>query len=282
MDDINDTLIQLDVKNKKDTYDFEGFYTDMFFLLKRMVRGRVVKNFVTEKPVPYKGGRYSSDKLLELLGRVKEWRKQIPELAEAHMGNVLPQTWRSLALPKKTNLKSKVAIARGIVDQHPLLEFYYNTYPYSDYDSFEAGGIIEGYLKYAYAEDGTPQICGSKEMRHTSIIGYKYVPVSEIQGTSTLAGYLGEAYPKVFSLVYKAYNKNYNKHDNIRMASSNYDCLVTVLPDDLIMPVRWKYNFDIKPDYVLLAYIIRKNSYTDVAIRWFQYLFPMNEEVYSE
>lgn len=274
-----DFQILFDIKRDKNL-EKRVYYSDLKNFLRRLVANMQVDLIVWEIPVPSKKSKTAGNVLRELKGHLEEWVEEIPELQEAKQDSLYPQTWKSLVMnPKKgknrSNIKSEVAA--DIVDLNPLLQLYYNAYPYSDYDSFDACGILNGYIDYAYTPEGLPMIHGSMEKTHISLVRYYRARRDELG--QVLPQIFGDKYSLWFKPELLVYNQRYNRHQNIRMASSNWDVVYTVLPKDQEMVLRWKYNFEPDDDHVLIMFVYRKRSFTAGTIKVIEQALPWGEEV---
>lgn len=257
----------------------KDFYKDLFNFLKRLVCGQNVRLVVLERPAPK--AMYASRVLEELKGHVEEWLNQIPELEDAKSDALFPQTWKSYVVDKskgKNRANDKWAISADLCDRFPLLSDYREHYPYTDYDSFDACGILNGYLSYAYTQSGDEKIHGIKEKRHVSLVGYKWVNKAAVQ--DVLGDFDQYFLNKIKILVY---NRNFNLHDNIRMASSNYKASMTVLPRGELDQFMWKYGIDPEDeDSIMAMFVFRKGQFGSADLRTIEAILPWHEEVYDQ
>lgn len=275
-------VILLDVRRDKNLPK-EVFYGELCQLLRRISLNVHFKIIANERPVPSKY-RNAGAVLLELKGKLDEWIYTIPAFRDVEHVSLYPQTWKSLVVNKnkgKGRTRDKAAIAEDIVDQFPVLLTYYNMYPYSDYDSFDATGIIYGYLQYAFDENGNRMICGDRERTHVSFVCYQWVPVDDVNAKFIKDSF--RVYYKLFMPKYLTYNSRYSMLENVRMASTNHDAVVTIVPRDQLQPFQWKFGIDITDtSHVLLMYVFRKGAFSAGSIDTLKYLFEMNEEVTDE
>lgn len=111
-----------------------------------------------------------------------------------------------------------------------------------------------------------PKIYGVVEKTHISRVYYRYVDVSNVHSAAdfreAVFGFLGETVD-YFQPKLKVYNDdgNYNLLRNIKMASSTYSFTVTQLPDKVIEPLRWSFEFEYDKNKVMFAYIIKKKDF---------------------
>lgn len=257
------------------------FYRDLFYLIKRTVTDRKIRMVVMEKPAPK--AQYASRVLEELKGHVEEWVLQIPELEAALSDSVFPQTWKSYIVDKskgKNRSNDKFAIASDLVDRFPLLSSYLREYPFKDYDSFDACGILNGFLEYAFTPEGDEKIHGVKEKRHTSLVGYLWADQGDRDAIQNAFSF--DPGMKVLHFTPLVYNEKANLHDNIRMASSNYSASCVALPREVLSQFIWKYGID--PDdesKVMLMLVLKKSDFTNGIVKGFKYALPWNEEIYD-
>lgn len=266
----------------RDTSDSEAFYRDLQYFIGRVTKDRNIRLVVCEDPPYVKGKQYSSRLLLELRGKLSGWMSMIPALEKAELKSIYPQTWKSLIVDKskgKNRSNVKKFIADDVCDILPCFAAYKDYGVNKDYDGFDATGILLGYKKYAYTEDGIPLICGKQEKRHTSLVWYRYEPVEIAQDKYKLNAIFGDAIIAV-KPEFKMFNPRYNKHTNIRMASSNSRfCTYTILSEKEFNVIRFKYDLEKKDDHVLLMYVMNESSISRGLRNLLKSMFPMNEEV---
>lgn len=269
---------------KRDSTDKEGFYRDLKFFIKKIIHGVDLQYFVYEKPIYTPNQRYTSRMLIELSGRVMEWKDEFEELqGDTVVDCVFPQTWQSLVVDHskgKNRMRKKECIADDLCDLFPEFRGYLDMHYSKDLDAFDALGILTGYEKYAYTEDGVPQICGTIEKRHTSLVCYTYVDARAATSLDNLTYYMGDAV-KIFKPKFKMFNLKKNKTENIRMASSNDPCIVTLLPHKYLNELRWKFDIQEKEGYVLVAFILNTSKFPSSSLNALKGVLPWNECVQS-
>ena len=268
----------VDVRNN--SFNKNTFYRELKGVLRKLVNGRNIRLVVCEDPIPAKGKKYASTVLLELRGQISAWMEEIPEFNQASFNSLYPQSWKSLIVDKskgKHRSNDKECIASDICDIVPRFRKYKNIYASKDYDAFDAFGILLGYIRYAYTEAGVPKICGKIEKRHRAFVGYRYVPITDIQD-GTLNKFFGETL-SLFNPQYREYNTRYSKYENIRMATSNLDCSFTIMPDKVLDSLKWEYDLEPQSDHVLVAYMFNMSHYPQATRTALKYGFEMKEEV---
>lgn len=273
-----DIKVLIDVR--RDCGDKPTFYRELKGILRGCIAGHKIREFTCEDPVPTKGKKYSSTVLLELRGRVSEWVESIPELENAHADSLYPQTWKSFIVDKskgKNRSNNKFCIADDICDKVPEFRKYMNVYAPSTYDAFDAYGILDGYGMYAYTEDNLPLICGKIEKQHRAFVGFRYLPLEKLRDGS-INDFMGNAVT-IFKPKFLMFNERYNYFTNIRMASSNHDCSFTIVPDEQLEVLKWKYDIEPQEDYVLVAWIFNFSHYPQATKTSLKNFFEMNEEV---
>lgn len=279
-----DEQVKILLEVARDTGERETFYRDVKSILSNIVKDRKIRLVICEDPPPVKGQMYTSRVLLELRGRVSEWMEEIPAFEEAEFRSIFPQSWKTLVMDKskgKGRSSKKKCIAEDIVDQYECFRSYFNYGISKDYDGFDAVGILTGYKRYAFTPEGIPLICGTQEKRHTSFVWYRYVPLEFVQDKQKLNEIFGMSIVQV-KPEFKMYNNRYNKHQNIRMASSNSNhCVYTLLSDKEFDTLKWKFDLEKKEDHVLLMYVMNESKNTTGIINLMKSMFPMNEEVYE-
>ena len=276
-------FILLDVYRDKCLDSFH-YYVELKALLKRLVSGLNVSTLVYERPIPNAKFRTAQNVLYELKGRLEEWMREIPELNNTHIESLLPQTWKSYVVQKSHSNKknmSKSMIALDIVTEYPSLQLYYENYPFTDFDSFDSFGILLGYFRAAFNEDGYPQIHGYLEKRHNTIAIYQ--PFTEDEDfLQKLFDTLGamSTMPSIQSSTFAMCNRRYSWMQNVRIATSTNDCLITLVPDKEVENLHWKFDF---PENThLTAMLFKASSVSRSDMNILEQLFPMNEVIYGE
>ena len=91
---------------------------------------------------------------------------------------------------------------------------------------------------------------------------YKRQVKTQEDFTEAVFGFLGETV-SYFQPKLKVYNSDnhYNLLKNIKMASSTYSFTVTQLPNKVIEPLRWNFEFEYDSNKVIFAYILRKRDF---------------------
>ena len=274
-------VILLDLHRDK-RLDKSVFYRDFYFLLRKLLLDKKVKLVAFEKPVPSGNKQYARSILYELKGRLEEWFVSIPSLTDSYK---YPQSWKPYVLDPakgKGRSKDKQAIASDVVDKFPILTRYFLGYPYSDYDSFDALGILWGVLQAAFDESGYPRIFGDVEKTHVSFVCYKQCTKAELDNPNYVRDLFQIAYSG-FNPVFRAYNVNYSLQRNIRMASSSGMNMYTALPDSELGQFQWKFGVDPKdPDKVLLMFVFKRGNLSARELKVLKTIFEWHEEIYEE
>lgn len=263
----------------------EDFYRDLEYLLVRLVSGQTILRTVNEKPFVKNGYARASEVLLKLRGRIEEWVKRIPELADGEFYQINVNAWKSRVINKSkgTNrYNAKGAIAEDLCDIFPLLKNYLDLGLPGDLDSFDALGVIVGFDQYAYTPDGYKKICGEKEKSHYSIVGYKWINEDDVTN-NTVPESLGTAASLVHPQ-YLEYNVDYSLKDNIVMASTNNNAVVTILPKTELQQFQWKFGIDITDQSkILMMFVFRSGHYQKNVCEYLKKRFdPMVEVVGGE
>lgn len=277
-------LILLDVIRDKSMMR-EDFYRDLHRIIKNFSVDQDFMIVANEKPVP-SAKRYTHDVLLELLGRLNAWIDDMPEFEGAQHGQVFPQTWKSLVMDKtkgKGRMNIKSEIAADLVDKYPELKYYYNFHHTGDYDSFDALGILDGYIAYAFTPDGYPQIHGTIEKRHVSLVLYDWVDfTNDFTYEENIRNALGDNI-SVFEPYILHYNQRYSLYENIRMASSNFDCVATILPESQLQQFRWKFGIDVdEHEKAMMAVILNRGKHSAGLVKSAKNVYTWNEEVFGD
>lgn len=274
---------------KRDDPNKELFFRDLEGFLRELLDGVRVTLVVHEEPIPSTIAPTAHAVLSDLRGRLRSWIARNPAMENAELHSIYPQTWKSRVLDKaelagrglkpKSVFNSKFKMATELCRIYPFFDSYRCRRFSTDFDAFDALGILMGYLKYSHNEKGQHKICGTIEKRHKTIVGYAYVDKNSLSFPGTVDEKLGilrySLIPAVLS-----FNAEYSVAQNIKMASSNWNFVVTVLPDKYLQPLMWQFDFKEDKGKVMVLFIFKK-SYLRMynSVEAICELFPMHEEV---
>lgn len=261
--------------------DADTYFDELYYLIKRLVSWRNIKLTVNEKPFDSKYSK-ANYTLIALRGKIDLWVKKIPELAASQYRLIYVNSWKSRIVDKskgKNRYNQKGAVAEDLCDIFPALRNYYVRCSQGDLDSFDALGIILGYLQCAYTSDGSEKIFGDKEYRHNSFIGYIWENVSDI----TSPGFIQNRFRGLYE-VYRAkslvYNEDYSFKDNVIMASTSNKAVMTVVPTSQLQALQWKLGIDIsEKGKALVMFIYRLGEYTQHERDTLYSIFDLREEM---
>ena len=281
--------INLMLEVKRGASEKEEYFKELEYILKQLFLDQKVSIIIHEEPVPNKNQYYSGKVLIELKGRLREWIKRIPAFQDAEVVSMYPQSWKTFVVDKEAakesgktaaqRAKSKASIAEDVCKFLPDFYEYRMKHFSTDYDGFDAAGIMIGFRLAAFKPNGKRRIYGMKEKRHTSYVFYKYVPLKELQEAvipqDVILGDLtyGE-HPK-----YLAYNENYKFVDNVIMATSSDKMTLTALPESELNRLQWMFDFELDKSKVMIAVLVNKSKYTAGQIEAFKYILPWYEEI---
>lgn len=269
---ICDTKMELHIlfdfmKTEKDNKDF---FKELKFFIRKIVKGGKFVLVLSEKPVPSKY-KTAGNMLRELKGKLGEWVADTEELCMAKEDDIFPQSWKSEVVDKskgKGRFNDKYEVAKDVVSLVPCIEAYLYRCPSKDYDSFEACGLVHGYLKSRISESGMRKIAGTVENSHHTVVFYKYLTKEEIQDKKIL--WDGFDFPlSKCNETYLEYNEDYSFYQNIKMASSTNEFVMTMLTKPLdVLSVMW--NFMIKPasGKYMVMFIMRKKLITQAQLKY--------------
>ena len=258
----------------------EQYYTDLYYLLKRLVHQRNIVRTIVEIPFIVKGHGVSNQVLLALKGKIESYVQDIPELLESEFIQIYPNTWKSRVVNPskgKNRYNAPGTVAEDLCDVFPSLSVYRERCTSGDLDAFDALGIVLGYRLYAYNGDGSKKICGHKEHSHKSLLCYKWIDADEIG-----AGLYQKIYGpmvSIFKPVFLTYNEEYSFSENVMMATTNNKAVVTIIPEEQLQTFQWKMGIDItEPNHVLLMFAFRKGKYTANEVEYLKSVFEYCEE----
>lgn len=280
-------FVILDVIN--DCISKESYFNELHQLLRKMFRDVDVRLLIHEKPVPSKYG-YTASILQTFVGRLREWLANEDDFNIGNIVSIYPQEWKSYIVnsSKGGGMKRGKKVQRGYVkslvaedvcDIYPLANAYRKVTPSKDYDSFDALGILTGYVRYAYTDEGIPKICGQEEKTHVSLVSFMYLPESALEDVNVLIQPLGGCAENL-KPQYKVYNPKYNLHTNIRKATSNCKSTITILPDSEIPVLQMEFGFKTIPNGKMVMYAFKKGALRKSEEEKIRKSFPMTKEVY--
>lgn len=276
-----DDTVRIIIDVRRDTGDAYTFYRELKYFIKSLVKDQKIRNVVCEDPPPVEGRRYTTKFLNELLGRVSEWMDDIDEFHDAEFSKILPQSWKSLVMDKskgKNRSKSKECISEDICDIYPEFRAYRDYHFSKDYDGFDACGILTGFLRYSYTDNGKGirMIAGAKRGCGKAYYAYRYIPVEVARHPETINDFLGETKLLFGKIPFLAFNYSKSVIDNIKMAGSNYKSCFTIPPMKELKQLKFMYDLEELDDYILLLYIFRGSDWKPSEMRVMQALLPMN------
>ena len=280
-----DFTVQFDCHSDKIESD-NVFFKAVRNLLERTVEGIEIEWYAAEAVPPKKG--YTARLLQELHGRLEEWKDYIPELRRCkYFDSFLPQTWRS-KIPNGSGVgtrernNSKRLMAEDLARLDPGLTSYVNNYPFSDFDSFDANGIVRASEILAFTPDGRRKIFANPEKKHVSLVGMKIIPLEKlVADPASLLNWLPEQVLKELKPEIQIYNEQKPLYNNIRMASTwaQDRCVVTYLPFEFYDQYRWKMKRDLSPERdVVVMFIVNPAKCIGGVRKFFDYKFDYTEE----
>lgn len=287
---ITDTkcMLKIILELKRMGEDKEIFYKDLQGILGLLFSDVKVSLIVHEDPVPNKNKYYSGAILLELAGRIKTFMGNIPSLARAEIAHLPPQSWKPFAINKELAKESgttsrergnnKETLSYDICQKFcpEFMEYRARSFS-SGFDGFDACGILYGFLLASHDENGNRIIYGRIEKRHKSLVCYDYITKYELKNNQEVfSSRLGLSQYSV-KPTFLFYNNRYNLFKNIRMASSNWNSSVTLLPKKELERLRLQFDFEEDNNKVLVMYVFKQSAYTQSQLDYIKSRFPWNE-----
>ena len=242
----------------------EEYTRELTILMKFLLKDLKIKLFVMEKPVPSKY-RSAGDVLRRLEGFIDSWKIIIPELENVKIEKIFPQSWKSKMIDKskgKNRFSNKRAIADDICDRFPLLRSYFSRGFSTDYDAFDAVGILHGFISNTFDEFGNRKVSGTMEHRNKPVAFFKYLSMEELRDSNIVYKGLGfkmeKTPPKVLT-----YNTNYSFYENIRLCSSNTGFAVVMINNaQVYTSLCWEFDIDMKQNHHFVMFVFRKSAFT--------------------
>lgn len=252
---------------------FINFMTDLKRWLRWLVKNRKVSLIVYERPpwdIQKTGGRVGYAALMKFISVLKVWINEIPELNFAAIDTLLPNQWRKHIVDKskgtytdrgERRFSSKVENAKDMVDKVPLLKQYFSEHLVSsDYDGFDAFGIMHGYLAERfgpnYMENAEERIMGNIVKSQPALVLCKQLTLEEIKNPEILwsgLDILKQYSPKVLKI-----NDQYTFFANIRSAIDNNIVTMTIITDPtLTAQCAWEFDMMPKEGKVFVVFIVK-------------------------
>lgn len=280
-DEKNDINMLVDLQRMGEPKEL--YFQQLISFLDSVVSDLNISLIVYEKPIPNFGQSMSFKILTELKGKIDQWVFMNHNLQNAQVKSIYPQSWKAKIVNKKKGKNrgnNKRFIAEDLCDLKPNLRYYLDKTRAKDYDAFDACSILTGYKLCAFTETGQEKIFGTPEKRHMTTVFYRYVSINDLNTDTrkTLVGFMGPS-TTYFNPKFKVYNDDYDRIKNYVVASSNDDFTITMLPSSSLNSLHWKYNFEIDPDKIMLAYIVRKNKFTTTDLNYLKRNMPMWEDI---
>lgn len=260
--------------------DRHWFYAHMKHFISTTIREREIELFVREKTLPFGSGKHNA--VLSALAKVIDhWRSEIVELkrmpasrfASIHVG-----TWKKHMVDPnggKGHSRSKILMAEDILKLMPELHHFFRTIdPTSDFDAFDACGILHGYraehgILDADLNGKVAKIGGSAEYK--GAIATFFIPVDELQNEDMIQ-YLGDFQELMAELSVEvlATNEEETWYANVKRAATYSPMTITtVTAEKHRVMLQWLVNFPNKNASVI-AVIFRKSSLTGSMLKFLQ------------
>lgn len=260
-----DSKLQIVFDFLRTNSDKDEYIRELTILMKLLLKNLKIGLFVMEKPVPSKY-RSAGDVLKRLAGYIKSWKLTIPELENVVIEETYPQSWKSKMVDKskgKNRFNIKREVADDICDRFPLLRCYFSQGVSTDYDGFDAVGILHGFIENTFDETGARKIAGTMEKSNKPIAFFKYLTPIEIKDKQTLfkgiAFKLDDSPARVLT-----YNDDHSLYENIRICSSDKRCAMTMITNPHIQTALcWEFDLDERPNHYFVMFVFRKSQFTE-------------------
>lgn len=239
----------------------ELFIEQLYKLVSNLVRGLRLSLIVIEKPLPIRHSR-SASVLNSLAREIKSWQTKIDEFYGVPFDSIFPQQWKEKVLDKKKgkhryNIKSE--IAKDVCDIFPMLNRYRQKCLATDFDSFDATGIMSGYLRQHFSSDGSKINFGSAVYNSKMHVFVKYLPSNEVDNVNALF----EGLPRKCPIETVLYNEEHSLYDNLRMICSQYEIGSFVVNDPLLfINLLWESKVQYRKGFVFVCVVTRQGYLT--------------------
>lgn len=255
------------------------FFDNLTKFVGRLLVNCKVKLFVSEKIPKVLGnknfqGYQANNSLQQLKGVLSTWKTSLQCFKETPIANfddIEKSSWTSAIIDKskgKHRFHDKQCVVEDIIDKFPELIVHRSKLAKKNVDSFEACGILYGYMLKKFnpdsgnelysAADGR-QISGNSEYR-----GHIYVFFTRISSkvSTPLEDYIGpmDLTVEKNGLVHVNYNKDLSLFKNFEVCATQYPVAVTFIDDaDIKLTLTWNFRWDFTEDLVV-AFIVRKSA----------------------
>lgn len=250
----------------------DRFFSDLRMFMMRMVQGTNLDLFVSEVVVQAMRTR-ALPVLAQLKGQINQWKFNIPEfemLGEDGFDEIQAGTWKKhfykKGKPGKNRFNTKREIALDIMDDYPeLIEYFNICKPSSDYDGFDAFGVLQGYLKEHQIDGKVRKIAGNKEFWGDIMIYYRvFDSVQSLTKETLLEGF--EVQAEKYGANFAEEDPNISWYSNVRKAASSKKFMITRVQEPThLMMVKWLMNIQANSFFVI-AYICRKNVLSKIEL----------------
>ena len=252
---------------------FDNFMIRIRNWLRWIVHGKKIDLIVYERPpwdIQLKKGRVGYAALMKFISILKYWISEIPELGFAACDTRLPNQWRTHIVDKSKGVytemgvrrfSSKIENAKDMVDRVPLLREYFNEHLVSsDFDGFDAFGILHGYLieRFGpnYMDNPEGRIMGNINKFIPSLVLCKQLTKEEIKNQEVF--WHGLSILKTYSPVTLSINDNYSFFENMRSAVVSNIVTVTMLTTkELIAQAAWEFDLPPEEDKLYVLFILK-------------------------
>lgn len=253
-------ICQMDFMRKEtDKYTYKLQLKDFIDWL---VTDLKVKLLVIENPLNIRGN-HATEVLQDLFKYIKNIKDDIDELKQVPFDTIFPQQWKECVVNKskgKYRTGIKYEIASDICDIYPVLKNYLDVCPAKDYDSFDALGILLGYLKQHYNSEGKEIVYGTNTYGFNIRVFPLYLPSEEVDSIPLAMPYLKkDVVPKKFY-----YNNKFNFYKNLGIICSKVPVGYFIIEDlELKVNMLWETGVEPKEGYEFVCIVARQGTFTD-------------------
>ncbi|WP_304428039.1 hypothetical protein [uncultured Clostridium sp.] len=255
---------------KRISNDKDAFYRDVMYFLKVVFTDIKVDLVVYEQPPREKQYTRAGAILREFLGVMRSWRLTIPAFEWAHWDNILPHQWRSNIVNKskgtytpdgERRFTSKIENAKDIVDREPLLQQYFEEHVRSsDYDGFDAYGILHGYLEERFDKNGREKIIGNLKHKQEILVACRNYTVQEMKNPQLF--WKDIDFLKVFKYKMVTLNPRYSLMDNIRVSVDKNEIAIIGIEDPLYRAqLMWEFDIPDRPNSFYFIFAFRNKDF---------------------
>lgn len=262
--------ILLDFMN--DGVDKHEYLRQLSSLIRFLLRDTQVELLVLEKHHRYMH-QSSREALLACRDMFQNLAFDFEPLMNTKIESILPQSWRSKVIDKRKgkNRTKRAVVKKNVVED--LCDKYMELEPYvfrspKSLDSFEALGILEGYLIYTDYFSNVNKVHKLVDNNQDFTINYwlQVLTLEELQQVKDVKDLVKGARPIIepYKVTLAQYNEEMNFEDNLKYSLKNYPGVTAMLLNQKynLIWAMWEYGIELMPNEFLMVFSVRTATKT--------------------